>query len=509
MRAARRTRDPKRSEAPQPFTAEELAVIRGAQASFQFFLMHVFPRSFDGKRFRMADRKYHSFELGEIHYIWAKIAQENPRVCILAPRAHLKSTILNHAFSFWKLFRANQNVDGIVMSFKDTLAQEHTTKIKEFILANPYCRMWVDRKKSAESVVDFDCTFGEGRTWRGQVDPYGVMSAVRGLHPKFLVCDDILSDFANALEPKQIRRIDAIFRQSLESLPDEDDSLVVIGTPQSYEDTLYQLKNNSQYYWGRFPAEYGDGQTLWPEKFDKARLERTRKRVKDRAYQVEYMLIPVLATNSFIPVEVVESCIDKRLRCFSLDEPFNPGGTLGCYGGMDIGKQVHPTHISVFALMPTGDLVQVFHEFLDGMDYRQQARRVKQVIQHFKIRRFYYDNTRAEMEDRNMPRQAIGVTFTQKLRAQMALAMESRFYADEDEMGIILIDDARQTGQIVAVDKTLKSVETSEGHGDSFWSNALAVKAADDGPVMEILGDAQAMFGGMRKRASLLAGRNV
>ena len=508
MRATRRTNRPA-GPAPEPFTAEELAIIRGAQASFAFFLMHVFPKSFEGKRFRMADRKYHGFELGEIHYIWARIAQENSRVCVLAPRAHLKSTVLNHAFSFWKLFRANQDIDGIVMSYKDTLAQEHTTKIKEFIKANSYCRFWEDRKKSAESVVDFDCSFGEGRVWRGQVDPYGVMSAVRGLHPKFLVCDDILSDFANALEPKQIRRIDAIFRQSLESLPDEDDSLVVIGTPQSYEDTLYQLKNNSQYYWGRFPAEYGDGKTLWPEKFDQARLARTLKRVKDRAYRVEYMLTPVLATNSFLPVEVVEECIDDRLRCFSLDESFNPVGTLGCYGGMDVGKQVHPTHLAVYALMPTGDLVQVYQEFLDGMDYRQQAKRVKRVIEHFKIRRFYYDNTRAEMEDRNMPRQALGLTFTSKLKAQMALAMESRFYADAEEMGIVLLNDKRQTSQIVAVDKTLKSVETADGHGDSFWSNALAVKAADDGPVMEIIGDAQTMFGGVRKRNPLLAGRNT
>lgn len=842
MRAARRSK-PLSINEPEPFNAEELAIIRGAQASFQFFLMHVFPQSFIGKRFRLADRAYHPFELGEIHYVWAHIAQTNARVCILAPRAHLKSTILNHAFSFWKLFRASQNIDGIVMSFKDTLAQEHTTKIKEFIVANPYCRMWKDKKKSAESVVDFDCTFGEGLTWRGQVDPYGVMSAVRGLHPKFLVCftpdtkvrvsrskyvpiselqpgdhvvghsgerrevlevqrrpydgelvviecddgtvvrttpnhpflakygwteagdlsvvdvletgeaeyggrqktivceecndrfvvpyaskrrfcgkgcaasfgnkkadysnrtgfqngkwagglvtitcardgcfgtreivpakvkyseevsgrlycskdcysldmsvmqrgelnsnwrggsstrrraagaefteplreqirelygracawchqlelddifgrrldvhhvdrdrwnnavdnlvalcrpchmktnislqhdglikdlvlthngrtivsitrehyrgdvynldvdvdhtyqlsgtvivhncDDILSDFANALEPKQIRRIDAIFRQSLESLPDEDDSLIVIGTPQSYEDTLYQLKNNAQYYWGRFPAELQDGTTLWPQKFDKPRLDRTRRRVRDRAYQVEYLLTPVLATNSFLPVEVIESCIDTRLRMFSLDEEFSSAGTLGCYGGMDVGKQVHPTHISVFALMPTGDLVQVFQEFLTGMDYRAQAIRVRQVIDHFKIRRFYYDNTRAEMEDRNMPKQALGMTFTSKLKAQMALAMESRFYADDEEMGIILLDDKRQVGQIVAVDKTLRSIETMDGHGDAFWSNALAIKAADDGPVMELLGDAQDMFGGNRKRNALLAGRNT
>jgi len=494
--------------APTPFSKKDMAVITAAQASFQFFLAYVYPRSFDGKKFRMADKQYHEFSLGKAHFVWAKIVEENPRVCILAPRAHLKSTIINHAFSFWKLFRANQNVDGIVMSYKDTLAQEHVIKIKEAIVNNPYCRFWVDNKPRAESVVDFKISFGTDREWRGQIDPYGIMSAVRGLHPKFLICDDILSDFANALEPTQIRRIDTIFRQSLESLPDEGDSLVVIGTPQSYEDTLYKLRNNPEYVWAKFPAELGDGRTLWPEKFDMERLKRTRRRVHDTAYEVEYMLVPVLAVNSFIPQAVVETNCDPLLRAAKLSEPFNQTGTLGMYGGMDVGKNVHPTHVSIAALMPTGDLVQVYQEFLDGMDYRAQAKHVRRLIEHFNIKRFYYDSTRSEMDDRNMPKRAIGVTFTQRSKAQMALAMEARFYADGDEPGIVLLEDRRQTSQIVAVDRLLKSIQTKDGHGDAFWSIALMIRAADDGPVMAILGDAQGMFG-QRRRDALIAGRNT
>ena len=147
---------------PRPFTIEERALIKGGQASFQFFLMYVYPRSFAGKKFRMADALHHEFSLGQIHFVWAKMVEENSRVCVLAPRAHLKSTVLNHGFAFWKLFRANQDVDGIVMSFKDTLAQEHTSKLKKAIMANDLCRFWVDNKTTAESVVDFTCGFGDG-----------------------------------------------------------------------------------------------------------------------------------------------------------------------------------------------------------------------------------------------------------------------------------------------------------------------------------------------------------
>lgn len=829
---------------PEPFSLEEQAIVQAAQASFQFFLQQVYPCSFEGRTWRMADKQMHPFSLGYTHYVWAKMVEEHPRVCILAPRAHLKSTVLNHAFAFWKLFSANQNVDGIVMSYKDQLAAEHTTKLKECIQNNRFCRMWVDRKPMAESVVDFDITFGLGHEWRGQVDPYGVMSTVRGLHPKFLICftpdtrvrvsrskyvaisdlvpgdfvvghsgerrevlevqrrpydgelvviecddgtvvratpnhpflakrgwteagdlavgdvletgeaeygprmrvfsceecgarflayhgsarrfcgkgcgvastnhladrtgerngrwtggqvtvacarekcsgtrvltpakvryaeersgrlycsrecrdleyghqfsgernpnwrggsstrrraagpefieslreqvrdlygrrcawcgspeaedrfgrrldvhhidrdrwnnavdnlialcrschaktnislehdelirglvlthngrlvvsvtreayvgdvynldvdvdhtyqlandsivhncDDILSDFANALEPVQIRRIDNIFKQSLESLPDEADSLIVIGTPQSYEDTLYQLKANQAYAWGLFSAEQEGGRALWPEKFDQARLARVKSSVGDMAYEVEYLLRPVLAVNSFLPQAVVEDSCDPYMQSLPLEVSFNGAGTIGIYGGMDVGKHVHPTHISIGALMPTGDIVQIYQEFLDKMDYTSQAKHVRKLIEHFKVKRFYYDSTRGEMEDRHMSRRALGVVFTQARRVQMALGLEGRFYADQDEPGIVLIKDARQIRQMVSVDRQLKPISTADGHGDAFWSVALMVRAADDGPVIQMLGNAQEMFGGgMHHRrqlpqAMLLSGR--
>ena len=45
---------------------------------------------------------------------------------------------------------------------------------------------------------------------------------------------------------------------------------------------------------------------------------------------------------------------------------------------------------------------------------------------------------------------------------------------------LMLISDQRQKRQILNVDNDLKSMETPEGHGDSFWSNALMCHAAED-----------------------------
>ena len=47
---------------------------------------------------------------------------------------------------------------------------------------------------------------------------------------------------------------------------------------------------------------------------------------------------------------------------------------------------------------------------------------------------------------------------------------------------IELIPDRRMIDQILLVNNEFKAFETSEGHGDSFWSIALAVNAANHKP---------------------------
>lgn len=501
---------------PKPFTPEELLNIQLARRSFLAFLKFIFPASFEGEEFPMADGKRHPFSLSRIHYIWGSILERKARVSIMAPRMHLKSTVCNHAFSMWQLFKAGAFIDGIIFSYTQDLAQSHVEILKRLIKQNTYCRFWADRNAQAKSVIDFEVVFGsqfDEQSWIGKVDPAGIMSAKRGLHPKFVVADDILSDFANPLEPKVLRRIDEIFNQVVQSLPMVDDPLVVVGTPQSYEDTMYRLRGNEEFWWGRFPAEYwpsgteGEGQVrvAWPERFSYRILQRVRRRILNRAYQVEYMLIPFLAVNSRLPKDVVLSCVDASLKSSSLDKPFKNPDNLPTFLGMDIGKEVHPTHISVFMRMHDGTLVQVFQVFFDGMPYNKQAVLLNRVVEHFDITRGYYDKTRAELDDRGITSRVIGRNFSRSLKANIALLLERRVYAELEEPGIVFLPDQRQVNQICSVTMDLKSVETSEGHGDSFWSNALAVRAAEDGAGATVLGDVNELFASRQRRAPQLA----
>ncbi len=78
-----------------PLSHDEILVIRRAQIDFPFFLEVVFARSFDAQRFRMSDGSRQSFSLGQVHRAWATLAQAYNRLCVVAPRMHLKSTVLN------------------------------------------------------------------------------------------------------------------------------------------------------------------------------------------------------------------------------------------------------------------------------------------------------------------------------------------------------------------------------------------------------------------------------
>ncbi len=489
----------------QPFTQEERAVVLRAQLSFSCFLDEVFARSYDGRRFRMSDGQQLPFSLGDVHHAWALLAQTYNRVCILAPRMHLKSTILNHAFVFWRLFRGWGDVDAMVFSYKDQLAREHLQITKRLIKLNPYTRFWRDRKPGSDYLINFEVGFGDGDTWLGEAAGSGILSASRGRHPKLVVADDILSDYANQLGSPQLQRIDNVFRQVVMSLPDPHDPLIVVGTPQSYEDTLFQLKDDPTFHWARQPAILNDQTqaTLWPERFDMGQLRRIRAAIKQRAFSVEYLLVPASLADAFLPMEAVRRCVDDELQLSSLEKPFVNAQHFPVYAGFDVGKSVHPSHISVFVELPDRTLVMVHQAFLEHWDYRTQASYINRVIEHFNVTKCYYDSTRAELDDRGLSKRAQGQRFTASLKANMALLLERRVYAASEEPGIILADDGRMLRQISAVKKDLQSVETSEGHGDAFWSIALAVRAAQDGPAMVDLGDINDMFGNARSRTAL------
>jgi hypothetical protein len=104
-----------------------------------------------------------------------------------------------------------------------------------------------------------------------------------------------------------------------------------------------------------------------------------------------------------------------------------------------------------------------------------QLEYLKMIIKNFSVKRLYYDNTKGEFEALDeqglLPKVMVPVVFTQKLKQSMATAFDKLVEREQ----IQIIDDERMISQICSVRNDLQAIQSSGGHGDSFWSICLSL----------------------------------
>ena len=310
------------------------------------------------------------------------------------------------------------------------------------------------------------------------IEPAGIMGFKRGQHPYGIICDDILKDPEKKMDLEQIKKVETIFVEVVESMPTKE--LHVFGTPQDKNDIFKKLETTPDYFAKRYKAvlNWNEKQSLWPQEFPFERLKRIRDRIGEKAFNKEYQCQPVRSEDSFYTQEQLDKFIRARLRNYRVGRKTHFREFT--FGGFDIGKHSHPSHLAVFGIDRRHNLIQVHSKFMDGWNYVDQLDYLKQAIDSFSIGKIYYDDTRSEFESfseaGNLPAEMEGLTFTAKLKHQLAAA----FDAVITKGNLMLLKDDRQTNQLLNVDNDLKSEQQVEGHGDSFWSIAMAIKAATE-----------------------------
>lgn len=497
-----------KGEEVEPLSLAEQIDVIGSKISFWQFLDTMFIHSFDGMTFTdPRTRRRVPFEFSRLHREWATEVQAHPRFCLMAPRGHLKTTVIGQGYALWLMMKVGggEMYDIMYFSYKSDLANEKISMLKKMIGNNPFFRHWKDLKPTSDIQINYLVDWGDGPVGEVRMQGSGIHSASRGRHPRAVICDDILSDFTNPLESTELKQIHRIFTHVIMSLPpNEDDPLIVVGTPQSYDDTLYWLSKNEDFTWLIYPAicNYETKLVQWPEKYSYERLMRIRNDESGTgptAFEVEYQLAPVMLTELFLTRDDLSLCVDPDLKMWPLRYPFPNQDKLATYAGVDVGRDVHPTHVTVLVELPDRTLMQVFEMFLDHLPYSLQVAALNKVAKHFNLSRGYYDQTNNVLEDRSLDRRWKGKVFTKKMKGDAAVGLEKKVFAQINDPGVILLNHERFLNQICAVNKEFKAPETPEGHGDSFWSLALGIKAADDGPTFLDVGDTNSMVARPRR----------
>jgi hypothetical protein len=388
----------------------------------------------------------------------------------------------------------------IYLSYKGELAGMHIRNIKRLVEVNPYFMDYgyQDVSMRAETILKYKHGL---KTFT--VGPAGILSFQRGKHTMGLVTDDPLQDPQGVkMDIGQIDKVTRLFLEQVVSIKKERGFSFhhVLGTAQDEADLFFKLRNLRGFDWHEYKAilNYRKKQVLWPEMFPYAKLIDIRdNQIGAKAFNKEFMCTPVRSEEKFCSTESVMGAMGGRqninIRKYKTDNRI--------VAGMDIGKKTHPSHISVLELVPIlakeddpdnkiskGDTIghfkkQLISKWLDHANYTRQITYCRDLIDSLGIDRMLYDNTRAEFEsfeeNGELPAEMEGVVMTSKGQHKMATLLDKALGADEIEF----IHDERQARQILAVDNDLKAMSTSEGHGDSFWSNCLALAAAEEGSV--------------------------
>jgi len=417
------------------------------------------------------------FKTGEHINEWCSHFQFQKLLSILSARKHSKSETA-HAYLAWRIFNMDYTYfeKWLYISYTGDLAGEHLAETKERIDINPFfINEGIFNMTEAKTLLYY--RKGKNRLY---VQPSGIQTFKRGKHPDGVICDDILRDPEVKLDVSQIEKINSIFFEQVMSLPKEGGLGVKnIGTAQDEADLFHELEQKKQFNCYRYPAikNWTTKEVLWEEMLPFDRLVQIQQEeIGEKAFLKEYQCVPVRSTEGYFVQQEIDKIIEPRLKNRKIHKEIKLNEYS--YGGLDIGKKRHPSHLSVYGKDRKGRLVQLLSYWMDNWDYKDQLDACREVIKNFGVELLCYDDTRAEFEGfrelGQLPPEMKGINFSRKTKFQMAADMEK----EVKSQNIMMLDDIRQKRQILNCDNDLKSMETSGGHGDSFWSNALAVNAS-------------------------------
>lgn len=405
--------------------------------------------------------------------------QRDPQTSRVSARKHGKSHVL-YAFVMWKMWRQEKPFEsGLYFSYKSDLAEGHLKNINRYIEVNSFFKVFA-KKTMAETFLHYTRGIGDEKK-EFKVEPAGILEFNRGTHTEFVICDDILRDPENEMNIDAILKVTRTFKEQIMSIPKEGGELHVAGTKQDEQDLFSELEKDPSFKCYTDPAitSEKDRISLWSEMFPFSRLEEIRKSIGNKSFSKEYMCVAVRSANAFFGREELLIIIKNDLPNF---DPYQFRETSEKYeirGGFDIGKKKHPSHLSVLEKRENL-LIQICSFWMDGWAYTKQVEFLQMAIKNLQIDVLVYDNTRGEFESLDemgdLPPEMVPCVFSKKLKAAASTEFEK---AVQNET-IQLINDERQFRQILNCDNNLNSVETPEGHGDSFWTNALAIHSFNE-----------------------------
>lgn len=426
-----------------------------------WFIKHIFSKSFDKGTF------IHGNYIDEV----AKRMSDNAWTMDISARDHFKSTRL-YAEIMYDIFTTDKDIECHYFSYQQGMSAYHLSKLKKMIEANPFFKGFIDLSPMALSAINY---FNGQATYHAM--PEGLLSFKRGIHAERIYIDDPLKDPENKLAPTVIYKINTIIKTEMFAMVKKGGICRVVGTPQTNNDFFFDEQLQRKFSVAIRPAIVDEAKkiVIFPEWKSYEELCEIRDTIGDKAFNQEYMTKPSYSESSYIERKDLQAVVDASLAQATKYE-----GNNDVVAGFDIGKKAHPAHLAIYERWTDKadgkyHYRQLVSKWFDGVEYKEQLDYLLWAIENYRIDVLRYDNTRGEFEGFEeqglLHRCMKPVQFNVKTNNAMAVSLNTIIR----EQRCTMIDDVRQIDQLLQVNNDLQAIESPQGHGDSFWSNALAM----------------------------------
>lgn len=233
------------------------------------------------------------FFISEHHQEWDRLVYEHKRLCVLAARDHGKTYFFDFAYPIWQILRQPWG-SGFIFSATQPQAERILGDIKYEIETNPKLQWLLPSRKDRWSSTSIRMSNGH------RIFARGFGTKVRGAHPDWIVCDDVLNDETMYSELVRQKQID-YFYTAITNMIVPTGQIVVVGTPFHKSDLYASLHENPEYHFQKYQAQDVEGKALWPDRYNKELLERRKVEIGTIRYTREFLCEPVSDDMSLFP----------------------------------------------------------------------------------------------------------------------------------------------------------------------------------------------------------------
>lgn len=225
------------------------------------------------------------------------------------PENYIANDIINHNSHFFTLAYPIWMADkhpgskGFIFSGSQPQADMILQKIIQEIEMNPKLEHLLPPEKGRKMWSTKQIRLQNG----SEIYARGYGTKVRGVHPLWIVCDDILNDNDAHSESMRAKNIDYFFSAVRPTLLPSG-QLIVIGTPFHKRDLYGELRTKPEYNFSTFPALLEAGKPterpLWPDYFSHTTLRAMRSEMGSIRFAREMMCSPVTDDSSLFPMSL-------------------------------------------------------------------------------------------------------------------------------------------------------------------------------------------------------------